>query len=85
MRIQTWSCRCGCRFHGVFDWDVLIGIDACMKDECGNEFLQTIHIDDSQVALNLMNGGACPVCDGWEDGNGNPVIPLEYGYRLEDE
>lgn len=71
-----WTCECGCRCVGIFDYDKLIGLNV-IKDG----FIQSVTIDDEGQSLELLEGGACPVCDGWEDGNGNDVRPEYFGEK----
>lgn len=41
------------------------------------------NITDMHTAIELLDNGGCPVCDGWEDGFGNSCT-LQGWNRLED-
>lgn len=74
-----WKCsECGCRVKRV-EWDY--SLDALKIYHGDRAFLLVPEQLRDQVRLeNDLNAGDCPVCDNWEDGNGNLIINRLRGY-----
>lgn len=69
---------CGCTVTALEDF--LLRVD--FVDDLGVKWHQLIDCSDSEGwedNLELLDNGVCPVCDGWEDGAGDPVRPDRFG------
>lgn len=68
-----WKCsECGCRVKRV-EWDY--SLDALKISHGNGVYILVPESLRDQVRLeNDLNEGQCPVCDDWEDGNGNLII-----------
>ncbi|HBR30468.1 MAG TPA: hypothetical protein DD733_00135 [Clostridiales bacterium] len=76
-----WRCnRCLCtvqQYDGSIDDFIRFFVKNKDGDIMGN--LYRPDINDTVRIMELLDNGACPVCDGWEDGLGNTCSPQGWG------
>lgn len=81
---RSWTCSCEC--HSTWDAEHIHGdlLGVSEWDE-ERECVQFIRLDEGDYdrLTAELDAGACPICDGWEDGGGNPVRPFEFGEEIE--
>lgn len=81
---RAWECPCGhCTFTAEFiEGDLLVVTEKVDGRKC--LYTQYVRPADWAHDIGLLDDGACPVCDGWEDGDGNPVRPSVHGWEVEE-
>lgn len=69
--METTCVKCNCHIETVdFDFDLK---HIKVTNEEGSWLIQPMDIEHMESLLDEIKDGACPICDDWEDGNGNAV------------
>lgn len=70
--------RCGASVSTIPGDPNILRVDL---EESNVRYHQIVSVDDGEwdSSLQLLDRGACPCCDGWEDGTGYAVAPQHNG------
>lgn len=80
MKMQKWTCeKCGSEIRNRGEVDQPYELDVYNADGDYLGYIDNGYEEQMLDALNQLNNGGCPICDGWEDGAGNSCTEDGWG------